>query len=63
MDYRRQLWAHQPLTDFWRVGPGIARKLNARQLYTMGDIARASVNDLWTIPNEATLHKLFGVNA
>lgn len=63
MSYRRILWAHQPLTDFWRIGAGIARKLNARQMYCMGDIARASVNDAWTLPNESTLHKMFGVNA
>lgn len=61
--YREQLWAHQPLTDFWRVGPGTARKLQARQLYTMGDICRASVNDPSIPLNEGTLYKLFGVNA
>ena len=61
--YRESLWAHQPLTDFWRVGPGIARRLQARQIYTMGDIARASVNPPEMPLNERTLHKLFGVNA
>lgn len=57
MSYRRQLWSHRPLTDFWRVGRGYARKLEAHGLFTMGDIARCSVN------NESLLYKLFGVNA
>ena len=57
MSYRRQLWTHVPLTDFWRVGHGIARKLNAYGMATMGDVARRSLTD------EATLYRLFGVNA
>jgi DNA polymerase V len=56
-NYRRQLWDHRPLTDFWRVGGGYARKLEAHGLFTMGDIARCSVQ------NEALLYKLFGKNA
>ncbi len=55
--YRRQLWDHRPLTDFWRVGPGICRKLQQHGIYTMGDIARHSLK------NEALFYKLFGVNA
>ncbi len=55
--YRQLLWAHQPLTDFWRVGPGTVRKLNARQLYTMGDVAR------YSLQHADTLYKQFGVNA
>lgn len=55
--YRRLLWEHKPLTDFWRVGKGYAKKLERYGLYTMGDIARCSLN------NEALLYKLFGVNA
>ena len=55
--YRRSLWTHRPLTDFWRVGRGYARKLEAHGLYTMGDVARCS------IANEDLLYKLFGVNA
>lgn len=55
--YRRLLWEHRPLTDFWRVGPGYAKKLEWCGLYTMGDIARCSVE------NEELLYKLFGVNA
>jgi DNA polymerase V len=55
--YRQQLWDHRPLTDFWRVGGGYARKLEAHGLFTMGDIARCSVQ------NEALLYKLFGKNA
>ena len=57
MSYRRQLWSHQPLTDFWRVGRGIAHKLEACGMNTMGDVARQSID------NEALLYKLFGVNA
>ena len=57
MSYRRQLWSHQPLTDFWRVGRGIAHKLEACGMRTMGDVARQSID------NEALLYKLFGVNA
>ena len=57
MNYRRQLWSHQPLTDFWRVGHGIAHKLEACGMHTMGDVARQSID------NEALLYKLFGVNA
>ena len=57
MSYRRLLWDHRPLTDFWRVGPSYARKLEWYGLYTMGDIARCSLE------NEDLLYKLFGVNA
>ncbi len=55
--YRKELWSHQPLTDFWRVGRGYSKKLNDHQLYTMGDIARCSLE------NEALLYNLFGINA
>ena len=55
--YRRLLWEHRPLTDFWRVGGGYARKLEAHGIYTMGDVARCSLE------NEDLLYKLFGVNA
>ena len=57
MSYRRQLWNHRPLTDFWRVGRGIARKLEACGMQTMGDVARCSLTQ------EGLLYKLFGVNA
>ncbi|MBR2250399.1 MAG: DNA methylase, partial [Prevotella sp.] len=57
MNYRHQLWSHTPLTDFWRVGHGIARKLRANGMNTMGDVARCSVN------NEELLYSLFGVMA
>lgn len=57
MTYRRTLWSHRPLTDFWRVGKGYARKLEAHGMFTMGDVARQSVQD------ETVLYKLFGVNA
>lgn len=57
MKYRKLLWNHKPLSDFWRVGNGISKKLNDNYIYTMGDIARTSLN------NEDLLYKLFGVNA
>ncbi len=55
--YRRMLWEHRPLTDFWRVGIGYMKKLEAHGMYTMGDIA------LKSIENEDLLYKLFGINA
>ena len=61
--YREQLWDHQPLTDFWRVGRGIARKLAANGIYTMGDLARCSLGKASDRLNEHLLYKLFGVNA
>ncbi len=57
MSYRRQLWTHRPLTDFWRVGRGYARKPEERGMFTMGDVARQPVRD------EDILYDLFGVNA
>ena len=61
--YRRQLWSHKPLTDFWRVGPGISKKLMANGLYTMGDICRCSLGGPKDFFNEDLLYKLFGINA
>lgn len=55
--YRKYLWNHKPLTDFWRVGRGIAKRLEDNRIYTMGDIARTSIN------NEELLYRLFGINA
>ena len=60
--YRRTLWEHRPLTDFWRVGRGYAEKLEAHGLYTMGDIARCSLGGD-PIYNEDLLYNMFGVNA
>lgn len=57
MSYRKLLWDHQPITDFWRVGGGYARRLAQHDMYTMGDVARCSID------NQALLYKLFGVNA
>ena len=57
MKFRRELWSHEPLTDFWRVGPGYAKKLKAYGIRTMGDIALCSEQ------NEALLYRLFGKNA
>ena len=61
--YRKQLWAHRPLTDFWRVGQGYARKLESAGLYTMGDIARCSLGKPGEYYNEELLYRMFGVNA
>lgn len=55
--YKKQLWNHKPLTDFWRVGKGYAKKLEANGMQTMGDVARCSIY------NEDKLFKLFGINA
>jgi len=63
MSYRRSLWSHRPLTDFWRVGRGYAKRLEEVGLYTMGDIARCSVGSPQDYYNEELLYKLFGVNA
>ena len=63
MTYRRLLWDHRPLTDFWRVGRGYAERLEAHGLYTMGDVARCSIGKPGEYHNEELLYKLFGVNA
>lgn len=63
MAYRRSLWTHRPLTDFWRVGKGYAKKLEEHGLYTMGDVARCSIGKSTDYYNEALLYKLFGINA
>ncbi|MBQ9263666.1 MAG: DNA methylase [Clostridia bacterium] len=61
--YREQLWGHTPLTDFWRVGPGYARKLEALGLRTMGDVARCSLGKQYSPYGQEKLFRLFGVNA
>ena len=63
MSYRRKLWSHRPLTDFWRVGAGIAKKLESYGMYTMGDVARCSLGRQNDFLNEDLLYRLFGVNA
>ncbi len=63
ISYRERLWTHRPLTDFWRVGHGYAKKLEEHGLYTMGDIARCSLGGPGDYYNEELLYKLFGVNA
>jgi len=55
--YRKLLWEHRPLTDFWRVGKGYSKKLESHRIFTMGDIAKTSIE------NEELLYKLFGINA
>ena len=63
MSYRRLLWNHRPITDFWRVGRGYSNKLEKIGLYTMGDIARCSIGKPTDYYNEELLYKLFGINA
>lgn len=63
MSYRRILWDHKPLTDFWRIGKGYSKKLEAYGMYTMGDVARCSVGSESDYYNENLLYKLFGINA
>ncbi|MBQ2382760.1 MAG: DNA methylase [Oscillospiraceae bacterium] len=63
LSYRRLLWGHRPLTDFWRVGPGYARKLERNGMYTMGDVARCSLGKPGEFHNEDLLYRLFGINA
>ena len=57
LGYRELLWDHRPITDFWRVGRGYARKLERHGIFTMGDVARCSLQ------NEGLLYRLFGINA
>lgn len=57
MTYRKYLWTHTPITDFWRVGKGYQKRLEKNGIYTMGDVAKTSIK------NEELLYKLFGVNA
>lgn len=63
MQYRRLLWNHRPLTDFWRVGRGYQKKLEAAGLFTMGDIARCSLGGDNEYYNEDLLYRMFGINA
>ena len=63
MKYRELLWNHQPITDFWRVGHGYARKLAEHGMFTMGDVARCSIGDDRNYYNEDLLYRLFGINA
>ena len=55
--YKKLLWNHKPITDFWRIGKGYAKKLEENKMYTMGDVAKCSIE------NENLLYKLFGINA
>ncbi|MBP5533215.1 MAG: DNA methylase [Lachnospiraceae bacterium] len=63
MSFRKQLWNHKPLTDFWMLGSGYNRRLQKLGLYTMGDIARCSVGKPDEFYNEDLLYKEFGINA
>lgn len=61
--YRQLLWNHRPITDFWRVGKGYAKKLQEHGMFTMGDVARCSIGEPNDYHNEELLYRLFGVNA
>ncbi|MBP3921584.1 MAG: DNA methylase [Ruminiclostridium sp.] len=63
MSYRKELWSHTPITDFWRIGKGYATKLHERGIFTMGDIARCSLGGSNSYYNEDLLYNLFGINA
>ena len=63
ISYRRILWGHKPITDFWRVGRGYAKRLAGCGIYTMGDVARCSIGKAGDFYNEELLYKLFGINA
>ena len=63
ISYRELLWDHKPLTDFWRVGTGYRRKLEAAGMFTMGDVARCSIGSTQDYYNEDLLYKMFGINA
>ncbi|MEG0902826.1 MAG: DNA methylase [Lachnospiraceae bacterium] len=63
MSYRRKLWSHRPITDFWRVGKGYAKKLEEQAIFTMGDVARCSIGKSTDYYNEDLLYQLFGINA
>lgn len=63
VSYRKLLWNHTPLTDFWRIGSGYSRKLREYGMYTMGDVARCSLGGPNEFYNEDLLYKLFGINA
>lgn len=63
MGYRRLLWEHEPITDFWRVGRGISRRLAEKGIYTMGDIARCSLGTASDYYNEDLLYDMLGINA
>lgn len=63
MSYRKLLWDHTPITDFWRIGRGIAKRLKKAEIYTMGDIARCSIGGPDDFYNEDLLYKMFGINA
>ena len=63
LDYRQVLWTHRPLRDFWRIGRGTEEKLAQYGIYTMGDIAMASLAGEGRKQNQALLYKLFGMQA
>lgn len=62
-EYRKKMWSHRPLTDFWRIGKGISKSLEEKGIYTMGDIARCSLGKESDYYNQSLLYKMFGINA
>lgn len=63
MSYRKEMWPHEPITDFWRVGRGYAKRLAQNGMFTMGDVARCSLGSEKEFHNEDLLYQIFGVNA
>lgn len=63
LSFRKNLWSHTPLTDFWRIGKGTQKKLNEVGIYTLGDVARCSIGKQEEFHNEDLLFRLFGINA
>lgn len=63
LSFRKNLWNHTPLTDFWRIGKGTQKKLNEVGIYTLGDVARCSIGKQEDFHNEDLLYRLFGINA
>lgn len=61
--YRKELWNHRPITDFWRIGRGYAKRLAQVNIFTMGDIARCSLGKVYERYNEDLLYEIFGINA
>ena len=63
ISYRRKLWTHQPITDFWEWGAAMRRSLRENGMYTMEDVARCSIGKPGAYHNEELLYRLFGINA
>lgn len=55
--YREKLWTHTPLTDFWRIGHGYAKRLHDLGIHNMGELAR------YSLTGYEKLYRVFGINA